>query len=68
MDSNGTGVVWLPPWFNVTEIPASVVGNGTTLALTGCDSTVFRPVTNSVVIWPGATRMMEGSVYPVPDS
>ena len=36
MDSNGTGI-WLPPWFNVTEIPASVVGSGTTLALTGID-------------------------------
>ena len=65
MESKGSGVVW----FNVTVIPANVVGSGTTLALTGCDErTVFNPVTNNVVIWPGATLMIEGSVYPVPDS
>jgi hypothetical protein len=65
MESNGSGVVW----FNATVIPASVVGNGITLALTGCDaSTVFKPVTNNAVICPGATLMIEGSVYPVPDS
>ena len=53
----------------MTVIPANVVGSGTTLALTGCDErTVFNPVTNNVVIWPGATLMIEGSVYPVPDS
>jgi hypothetical protein len=65
MESSGSGVVS----FNVTLIPASFVGKGTTLALTGDDArTVCNPVTNNVVIWPGAARMMEGSVNPVPAS
>src|ERR1017187_5437109 len=64
MESNGSGV-----WFNVTVIPASVVGSGMLAAFTGCEErTVFKPVTNSVVIWPGATLMTEGSLYPAPTS
>ena len=61
-ENKGTGV-WFPDWFKVTEIPASVFGSGTLVALTSeDDNTVFKPVTNSVVIWPGAAPMTEGSV------
>jgi hypothetical protein len=67
IDSNGIGDGCCPFWLNVIEIPASVVGNGKPVALTGGDDkTVFNPVTNNVVIWPGATRMIEGLEYPVP--
>jgi hypothetical protein len=69
MESNGTGVGWLSPWwFSVTEIPANVVGSGKVVAFTGCESTVFNPVTNSVMICPGATRRAVEFVYPVPES
>ena len=56
----------------VTEIPANEVGNGRLVAFWGCGRTVLRPVTNSVVIWPGArlrgftTLRPNPSVYPDP--
>jgi hypothetical protein len=37
-------------WFNVTDIPARVVGRGKPGALTQEANTVFSPVTNNVVI------------------
>jgi len=53
-------------WVSVTEIPARVDGNGICVALDGDVSTVFRPVTCSVTIWPGAMLNCAGRPYPDP--
>ena len=58
----------MPSWFSITEMPESITGNGTVILLIGFNPTVFKPVTYNVVIWPGATRMIVGSAYPVPAS